>query len=75
MSINSVGATGRVLKDVIAVGIGGSFLCPLQTDPEADMRYESFLDKSTQDIASSRLVLGRSLFISSKPLLGFHKLG
>ncbi|PQQ20085.1 glucose-6-phosphate isomerase cytosolic [Prunus yedoensis var. nudiflora] len=29
-----VGATGKVLKDVIAVGIGGSFLCPLQTDPE-----------------------------------------
>lgn len=36
-----VGATGKVLKDVIAVGIGGSFLGPLfvhtalQTDPEA----------------------------------------
>ncbi|PQQ02978.1 hypothetical protein Pyn_23496 [Prunus yedoensis var. nudiflora] len=31
-----------------------------------DMRYESFLDKSKQDIASSsRLVLGRSLVISS----------
>ncbi|PIN06726.1 Glucose-6-phosphate isomerase [Handroanthus impetiginosus] len=36
-----VGATGKVLKDVIAIGIGGSFLGPLfvhtalQTDPEA----------------------------------------
>lgn len=36
-----VGATGKALKDVIAVGIGGSFLGPLfvhtalQTDPEA----------------------------------------
>ncbi|KMZ74666.1 Glucose-6-phosphate isomerase [Zostera marina] len=36
-----VGATGKVLKDVVAVGIGGSFLGPLfvhtalQTDPEA----------------------------------------
>ncbi|CAL9003021.1 unnamed protein product [Prunus brigantina] len=41
-----------------------------------DMRYKSFLDKSKEDIASSsELVLGRSLFISSKPLLGFHKLG
>lgn len=36
-----VGATGKVLKDVIAVGIGGSFLGPLfvhtalQSDPEA----------------------------------------
>ncbi|XVF73719.1 hypothetical protein PTKIN_Ptkin13bG0005500 [Pterospermum kingtungense] len=36
-----VGATGRPLKDVIAIGIGGSFLGPLfvhtalQTDPEA----------------------------------------
>lgn len=36
-----VGATGKVLEDVIAVGIGGSFLGPLfvhtalQTDPEA----------------------------------------
>ncbi|KAL2459062.1 Glucose-6-phosphate isomerase [Forsythia ovata] len=35
------GATGKVLKDVIAIGIGGSFLGPLfvhtalQTDPEA----------------------------------------
>lgn len=36
-----VGATGKALKDVIAIGIGGSFLGPLfvhtalQTDPEA----------------------------------------
>ncbi|XP_077232811.1 glucose-6-phosphate isomerase, cytosolic 1 isoform X2 [Tasmannia lanceolata] len=36
-----VGATGKALKDVVAVGIGGSFLGPLfvhaalQTDPEA----------------------------------------
>ncbi|XP_073107642.1 glucose-6-phosphate isomerase, cytosolic 1 isoform X1 [Elaeis guineensis] len=36
-----VGATGKVLKDVVAIGIGGSFLGPLfvhtalQTDPEA----------------------------------------
>ncbi|CAA3019816.1 glucose-6-phosphate isomerase, cytosolic [Olea europaea subsp. europaea] len=36
-----IGATGKVLKDVIAIGIGGSFLGPLfvhtalQTDPEA----------------------------------------
>ncbi|XP_020590231.1 glucose-6-phosphate isomerase, cytosolic isoform X2 [Phalaenopsis equestris] len=36
-----VGATGKTLKDVVAVGIGGSFLGPLfvhtalQTDPEA----------------------------------------
>ncbi|XP_039053315.1 glucose-6-phosphate isomerase, cytosolic-like isoform X1 [Hibiscus syriacus] len=36
-----VGATGKTLKDVIAIGIGGSFLGPLfvhtalQTDPEA----------------------------------------
>eukprot|EP01018_Ginkgo_biloba_P006687 Gb_18195 [translate_table: standard] len=36
-----VGATGKLLKDVVAVGIGGSFLGPLfvhtalQTDPEA----------------------------------------
>ncbi|KAI5356254.1 hypothetical protein L3X38_009149 [Prunus dulcis] len=43
--------------------------------PVGDMRYESFLDKSKQDIESSGLVLGGSLFISSKPLLGFHKLG
>ncbi|KAI5348257.1 hypothetical protein L3X38_001144 [Prunus dulcis] len=28
--------------------------------PVADMRYQSFLDKSKQDIASSGLVLGRS---------------
>ncbi|CAL8165642.1 unnamed protein product [Prunus armeniaca] len=39
------------------------------TPPVADMRYFSFLDKSKQDIESSGLVLGRSLFISSKPLL------
>ncbi|CAL2258617.1 unnamed protein product [Prunus armeniaca] len=45
------------------------------TPPVADMRYFSFLDKSKQDIESSGLVLGRSFFISSKPLLGFHKLG
>nr|CAD1816977.1 unnamed protein product [Ananas comosus var. bracteatus] len=36
-----VGATGKTLKDVVAIGIGGSFLGPLfvqtalQTDPEA----------------------------------------
>jgi len=36
-----VGATGKLLKDVVAIGIGGSFLGPLfvhsalQTDPEA----------------------------------------
>ncbi|XP_034200396.1 glucose-6-phosphate isomerase, cytosolic-like [Prunus dulcis] len=29
-----VGATGKALKDVIAVGISGSFLGPLQTDAE-----------------------------------------
>ncbi|CAL8998111.1 unnamed protein product [Prunus brigantina] len=50
-----------------------------------DMRYESFLDKSKQDIESSGLVLERSLFISSKPLLAslqvhfvnsqYHKMG
>ncbi|CAL8990529.1 unnamed protein product [Prunus brigantina] len=28
-----VGATGKALKDVIVVGIGGSFLGPLQTVP------------------------------------------
>ena len=44
------------------------------TPPVADIRYFSFLDKSKQDIESSGLVLGRSLFISSN-LLGFHKLG
>ncbi|KAH9324869.1 hypothetical protein KI387_005047, partial [Taxus chinensis] len=36
-----VGATGKLLKDVVSIGIGGSFLGPLfvhttlQTDPEA----------------------------------------
>ncbi|CAI9116730.1 OLC1v1017959C1 [Oldenlandia corymbosa var. corymbosa] len=41
-----VGATGKPLKDVIAIGIGGSFLGPLfvhtalQTDPEA-IKYAS----------------------------------
>ncbi|CAL9017260.1 unnamed protein product [Prunus brigantina] len=34
--------------------------------PVADMRYESFLDKSKQDIESSGLVLGRSLVTNLK---------
>uniref|UniRef100_A0A7N2LRQ5 Glucose-6-phosphate isomerase n=1 Tax=Quercus lobata TaxID=97700 RepID=A0A7N2LRQ5_QUELO len=40
-SASWVGATGKVLKDVVVVGVGGSFLGPLfvhtafQTDPKA----------------------------------------
>lgn len=40
--------------------------------PDADMRYESFLDKAKQGTASSELVPVRSFVISPKQLLGCH---
>ncbi|CAB4262136.1 unnamed protein product [Prunus armeniaca] len=35
LRVFEVGATGKALKDVIVVGISGSSLGPLQTDPVA----------------------------------------
>ena len=40
--------------------------------PDADMRYESFLDKAKQGTASSLLVSVRQLLMSCMPLLGCH---
>lgn len=43
--------------------------------PDADMRYESFLDKAKQGTASSLLVSVRQLLMSCMPLLGCHNWG
>lgn len=40
--------------------------------PDADMRYESFLDKAKQGTASSLLVPVRSFLMNCKPLFGCH---
>jgi hypothetical protein len=43
--------------------------------PDADMRYESFLDKAKQDTASSVLGPVSSLLMSCRPLFGCHNRG
>jgi hypothetical protein len=43
--------------------------------PDADMRYEPFLDKAKQGTASSVLGPVRSLLMSCKPLFGCHNRG